>query len=1276
MSDNRIKVPGRLTSATTEKIVVGADEVKDDVLNKTQQKVNADVQYSLGHQAAETNRVEAKFDDAVEDINEELANRYVKSEVNNIVSRTPETDVIVYDVPAEDQEDIAAYLDEHVPSGTDPETGQSVRANKLYRVPGPTNTTYSEWAWDGEAFICMANKDYGIDKTPLIESTNVLEGGSIYKAATKNFHIYPNHYFNRPTSSTGQVVSGDTADLLVFLVNGRTGWLKFTGLSSQNTSPHLAAFSATDPEGWINDNYLSYMEFSSFNNKYIKIDPSAAIYCVSLKKESYPDGYDGISIIYEDDTIINAENDAKLVNYADILTPSSVVNGYEIINGETSANEDYRICSYSIDSLKRYVFSADITATADAQPVHYYNGSTYLGTSKFFIGLTTSVNRKFSQLLLDVPAYTDTIKIVEIKTSSYILQEVDEKVVVQSAMNYLAEGMVVYPSSTTSIVSSKAFLRGSHSSTVAVVDISENNNYLFIDTSVTVTRIIFCNSWGYGEYSYISYINNPSGIISIPSGADKAVFEVSYAGFDEDFSLPLQFFSDYTADQKKELTNKIVLPTTSTKNLIEEDGTIVEANEYRVLTFNVSPDKTYTLTTSMPTTTRSVIFYYDNSNNLLGKDVYKSTSGVAVNNFEKVVLHIPYKATKIKVNAYANYYNANKYLPTMLMEVGSDVKAEEKSIEGSIDYILNERKYLRALCGEIADDSSVSYYYNNYVFTIDPSKYYALTAVLVSTHSVFAGYFDSNNDYICDDIYYGNGNGRTELSGAILHIPSNASKVVVNGYSTQPAPSLSLLGDNINLSQLNEDVDALKNAGSSGLPAYYNDYLNGIEEKIQKAFLLSEPLSDAFTFITDVHYPHVSGNGFRIIRQILDSTPIDKAICGGDIDGRDANEFGEEVEVLDAIVKTRILYDKDCSLVRGSGKPLFAVRGNHDYSLSLTGFDSAQSGNYCWFADWASTRNIFMNDMEQYDIVTDPNSNKSVYFYKDYPSRKLRYIYVDTVDTNQKYGDNNNSQIIGISDSQIQWIVEQAVMTAPQDYDLIFISHICPEGIVGGQETIIGVYRTQFKKLADMLTAIQEKTVLNLTLNSVEKTYDLTSYDPNILIYKSGHLHREAVAWYGYWGYASACEWSDGGDEMADTKEYGHFHIDTSHNTSTSRGTIYESLVDAVIVNGRENVKVFRIGAGVNRIFNQEQITVNQGSTVTLESSLDGAVKWWCYDSTNYATDPNSQYKIIVSNDFAEINENTGVLTAKTFASGDGYVTAMAYSETDNAIEYFGVKVI
>ena len=188
MAEKMTDIGGRLHDTSGNHIVAGANEIFDDDLGKRQSVINAE-QVTINQNQDVINQsqeaINDSVDESIENLEEEVADRYTKEETNNIISRTPETDVIVINVPSESQSDIAGWLDANTPSGTDPETGRSVRANKLYRVPGPDNTTFSEWAWDGAAYIMLANKDYGIDDKPMPGSSNAVKSGTLWNILYK-----------------------------------------------------------------------------------------------------------------------------------------------------------------------------------------------------------------------------------------------------------------------------------------------------------------------------------------------------------------------------------------------------------------------------------------------------------------------------------------------------------------------------------------------------------------------------------------------------------------------------------------------------------------------------------------------------------------------------------------------------------------------------------------------------------------------------------------------------------------------------------------------------------------------------------------------------------------------------------------------------------------------------------------------------------------------------------------------------------------------------------
>lgn len=146
--------------------MAGADDIIDMQHAKSQEELNA-----------ENDGKFSNIDETLAEHDISIKDRYTKEQVNNIVSRTPETDVIVVAVP--EGAAIATYLEENIPNIIDPDTGKSSRANKLYRVPGPGNTTYSEWAYDGENWVMLDNKNYGVDDTPKDGSLNLITSDAV-----------------------------------------------------------------------------------------------------------------------------------------------------------------------------------------------------------------------------------------------------------------------------------------------------------------------------------------------------------------------------------------------------------------------------------------------------------------------------------------------------------------------------------------------------------------------------------------------------------------------------------------------------------------------------------------------------------------------------------------------------------------------------------------------------------------------------------------------------------------------------------------------------------------------------------------------------------------------------------------------------------------------------------------------------------------------------------------------------------------------------------------
>lgn len=146
MPNNVSNIPNRLKNASKEHpYVAGAVDIYDDRLAENQQAINED-----------TYRKDEVYD---------------KEETNNIISRTPETDVVVLDVP---EGSTAADVLDEVPLAD--------RPNKLFRLRNDDNTHFDEYGWTGDAWALLASKDYGIDNKPIVDSDNMAKSGGVFEA--------------------------------------------------------------------------------------------------------------------------------------------------------------------------------------------------------------------------------------------------------------------------------------------------------------------------------------------------------------------------------------------------------------------------------------------------------------------------------------------------------------------------------------------------------------------------------------------------------------------------------------------------------------------------------------------------------------------------------------------------------------------------------------------------------------------------------------------------------------------------------------------------------------------------------------------------------------------------------------------------------------------------------------------------------------------------------------------------------------------------------------
>lgn len=133
-----------------------------------------------------------------QELSQGLSERYTKEETNNIISRTPETDVVVLDVP---EGSTALDVLDEVPVED--------RPNKLFRLRNDDNTHYDEYGWTGTEWALLASKDYGIDDEPDPESDNLFSSKG---AAEINQWVENPEYKEVCTDGEGKIYEGITKD--------------------------------------------------------------------------------------------------------------------------------------------------------------------------------------------------------------------------------------------------------------------------------------------------------------------------------------------------------------------------------------------------------------------------------------------------------------------------------------------------------------------------------------------------------------------------------------------------------------------------------------------------------------------------------------------------------------------------------------------------------------------------------------------------------------------------------------------------------------------------------------------------------------------------------------------------------------------------------------------------------------------------------------------------------------------------------------------------------
>ena len=367
------------------------------------------------------------------------------------------------------------------------------------------------------------------------------------------------------------------------------------------------------------------------------------------------------------------------------------------------------------------------------------------------------------------------------------------------------------------------------------------------------------------------------------------------------------------------------------------------------------------------------------------------------------------------------------------------------------------------------------------------------------------------------------------------------------------------------------------------LPSYYSkQYLIDKCAQISNSMLDLKDSTDSFVFITDTHFERNACYSGRLINTIIKNTSVGKVIYGGDTSSEwpvDYKPIG--LQLLDDNINKLMGTMVDRIPVRS----IYSLRGNHDFSCRI---DESSFDGY----PISYVKEVYMSFMPK--VIMDRTDNDGLYYFFDNDDVKVRYIAVDT-----SYGNKLGAANIGFR--QLKWILEVALNTAPENYSLVFLSHIpISKGVDITTEYL------QFTCLRELIGAINNKRKGIVKYDGKELEYDFTSSTNTVLFVLSGHIHCDGQAFEDNVLYiTTTCDRVS--NDM--TSQY-----EETYKQTRRFGDITEQAFDVVSYSNENDgwVLMTRFGSGYSRYYNKRIISLRKCDTITLDDKLTFVmpVKW------------------------------------------------------------------